>query len=108
MNPRVKSVRPMEGVRLEITVSNGEIGIHECSSPLDLGVFTELKDESCFPQARVATGTVVWPHEQDICPDTPYLDSEKMRKRKTAEAGLHAGIIKLDRGGNTQERRHSC
>ena len=28
-----------------------------------------------FKQVQVLDGTVVWPHEQDICPDTLYLDS---------------------------------
>ena len=27
---------------------------------------------------RVEGGTVVWPHEQDICPDTLYEDSERL------------------------------
>jgi hypothetical protein len=25
----------------------------------------------------VLDGTVTWPNEQDICPDTVYLDSQK-------------------------------
>jgi hypothetical protein len=49
---------------------------------LDFGVFMELKDTAYFKQAKAWDGTVVWPHEQDICPDTLYLDS-----MKTAEQG---------------------
>jgi len=26
----------------------------------------------------VVDGTVAWPHEQDICPDTLYLDSVRL------------------------------
>ena len=37
------------------------------------GVFTELKDEAYFRQARVAFGAVSWPNEQDLSHDTLYL-----------------------------------
>jgi hypothetical protein len=53
-------------------------GFHFLVRDLDsAGVFQELKDVSYFKKARAADGTVVWPHEQDICPDTLYLDSLK-------------------------------
>ncbi|WKZ18253.1 MAG: DUF2442 domain-containing protein [Candidatus Jettenia sp. CY-1] len=45
-----------------------------------VGVFTELKDKIYFQQVRAVHGTVVWPHEQDICPDTLYIDSIKIKK----------------------------
>jgi hypothetical protein len=49
----------------------------DCSPLLDFGVFKELRDLSYFREVRVSGGTVVWPHEQDVCPDTLYLDSRK-------------------------------
>jgi hypothetical protein len=78
MNPRVKSVVPKEDYRLEITFSNGEIGVFDCAPLLNFGVFLELRDFNYFKQVRVEGGTVVWPHEQDICPDTLYEDSERL------------------------------
>ena len=81
MNPRVKGVKPMADYRLEITFSSGEVGVYDCRPLLDFGVFRELRDEGYFRQARVAGGTVVWPHEQDICPDTLYLDARKRRRK---------------------------
>ena len=77
MNPRVKDVSPLPGHKLQITFTNGEHGIYDCSPLLNFGVFTELQDESYFRQVQVFLGTVVWPHEQDICPDTIYLDSQR-------------------------------
>ena len=78
MNPRVKSVAPTEDYRLEITFSNGEIGVFDCAYLLDFGVFQELRDLHYFRRACASGGTVVWPHEQDICPDTLYEDSIKV------------------------------
>jgi len=34
-----------------------------------------LQNFGYFQQARVEMGTVSWPHEQDFCPDTLYLES---------------------------------
>ncbi len=81
MNPRVISVLPKDDYTLEITFSNGEMGTYDCSPLLDFGVFQELKDIDYFRNVRVAYGTVVWPHEQDICPDTVYIDSMKIVPR---------------------------
>ena len=75
MLPRVIAVKAKPGYQLEITFATGEIGSYDCSPLLDFGVFREFKDENYFRQAYVVNGTVGWPHEQDICPDTLYLDA---------------------------------
>jgi hypothetical protein len=77
MNPRVKHVAPSINYRLSLIFTNNEQGIYDCSKLLDLGVFKELKNINYFNQVKVIDGTVAWPHEQDICPDTLYLDSLK-------------------------------
>jgi len=77
MNPRVNKVLATDNYQLNLDFTNGEQGIYDCSSLLDFGVFKELKNLNYFTQAKVIDGTVVWPNEQDICPDTLYLDSKK-------------------------------
>jgi hypothetical protein len=77
MNPRVKKVTATNDYRLELAFSDGDHGVFDCRPLLDFGVFRELRDISYFKQARVDGGTVVWPHDQDICPDTLFLDSCK-------------------------------
>jgi hypothetical protein len=87
MNPRVKDVVAKDDYKLEITFTNGEVGLFDCSHLLSFGVFKEFQDIDYFKQARAENGTVVWPHEQDICPDTLYEDSQKIASPGRAERG---------------------
>jgi len=75
MNPRVKKVIAQDSYMLLLTFENDEKKVYDCTNLLDFGVFKELKDINYFKQVYVEYGTVCWPHEQDICPDTLYLDS---------------------------------
>lgn len=75
MNPRVKKVTPLEGYKLRIEFNNGEVGEYDCTPLLEFGVFKELKNVQYFKSVKVVGGTVTWPNEQDICPDTLYLDA---------------------------------
>lgn len=77
MNPRVSEALPANDYQLSLVFTNGEHGIYDCSGLLDFGVFKELRNKYYFKQVKVIDGTVVWPHEQDICPDTLYLNSVK-------------------------------
>lgn len=77
MNPRVQRVSVSSDHKLHLEFTNGERGVYDCSPLLDFGIFRELNDVNYFKQVRVLDGTVAWPHEQDICPDTLYLDSTK-------------------------------
>ncbi len=81
MNPRVAAVVAKDDYKLELAFANGELGAYDCAPLLSFGVFQELQDVQYFKQARVQGGTVVWPHEQDICPDTLYEDSRKLAAR---------------------------
>ena len=40
-------------------------------------MFGELRDKQCFRRAEVVAGTIVWLHEQDLCPATLYADAKK-------------------------------
>jgi hypothetical protein len=75
MNPRVKDVKPLNGYKLLLTFHNGEKRIYNMNGTLEKGIFKELKDIRIFNTVKAVNGTVQWLHEQDICPDTLYLDS---------------------------------
>lgn len=78
MNPRVKKVKTGSDFSLHLTFENGEEKVFDCRPYLETGIFRELKDVNYFSRASVQFGTVVWPHEQDFCPDTLYLESKKI------------------------------
>ncbi|MBL7661470.1 DUF2442 domain-containing protein [bacterium] len=76
MNPRVVSVKANDDYTLVLVFTNGETRIFDAANLLDTGVFKALKDITQFRQAAVAYGTVIWPGEIDLCPDTLYEDSK--------------------------------
>lgn len=78
MNPRVLRLKANDDYTLTLTFTNGEVKLYDVSGLLDFGVFRELKDKAYFKSAAVRFGTVQWPHEQDICPDTLYMDSRNL------------------------------
>ncbi|MEW6103360.1 MAG: DUF2442 domain-containing protein [bacterium] len=78
MNPRVTKVIPTNDYKLILVFTNGEEKIYDCSDLLNFGVFKELQNRNYFNQVKILHGSVTWPHEQDICPDTLYLDSIKI------------------------------
>jgi len=78
MNPRVRSVKAINNYKLELTFTDGKVGIFDCSHLLEFGVFIELKDPIYFNRVRVVDGTVAWPNEQDLCPDNLYMDSSRV------------------------------
>lgn len=98
MNPRVKSVLPCEGYKLKIEFTNGEVGVYNCAPLIEFGVFKELKEKGYFDRVYVLDGTVAWPNEQDICPDTLYLDSEKSAEQ-VAAADVSVAAARRQRRG---------
>jgi hypothetical protein len=79
MNPRVKKVAVNNDFSLHLIFENGEERIFDCRPYLEIGVFRELKDLNYFSKAFIQFGTVAWPHEQDFCPDTLYLESKNIK-----------------------------
>ena len=76
MNPRVVNVVPNDDYTLNIKFENGEEKIYNIQPLLNFGVFKELKDLSYFKKVKPFMGTISWPHGQDICPDTLYIEGK--------------------------------
>lgn len=73
---RVEKVQIVDETHLMIGFDNGEQKLFDASPYFEKGIFKELKDYSYFKQVRVSDGTLVWPNEQDFCPDTLYMKSK--------------------------------
>lgn len=80
MNPRVNKIVEIDFPFLVLQFTNDEIRRFSCEPYLHIGVFKELQDKRYFSKAVVSEGTVVWPHEQDFCPDTLYLESKAVEQ----------------------------
>jgi hypothetical protein len=85
MNPRVINLKANNDFTLTITFTNGEIRVFDMKPYLDHGIFAEMKELSYFKKARAALGTVQWPHDQDVCPDTLYEESLSCKKSSPNE-----------------------
>ena len=71
---KVIAVKAKEDFSLELKFNDNSVSRFDARPYLDFGVFRELKDIGYLKQVRIAYGTVQWPHEQDISPDTLYIE----------------------------------
>lgn len=60
---------------LDLKFNDGSVKRFDAKPYLESEFFAELKDMDYFRQVRVAFGSVQWPHEQDISPDTLFIES---------------------------------
>ena len=81
---KVVAVKANEDFSLELKFNDNSIRRFDAKPYLAFGIFTELKDIGYFKQVRIAYGTVQWPHEQDISPDTLYVESQPIENSNTS------------------------
>jgi len=72
---RVIAVAANDDFSLDLKFNDGSVKRFDARPYLDYEFFSELKDPNYFKQVRLAFGTIQWPHEQDISPETLYLES---------------------------------
>jgi hypothetical protein len=67
---RIRSVVPLEGFRLRLTLTDGHDVERDLTPWLVGPVFEALRaDPQVFRAVRVEAGTLVWPNGADLCPD---------------------------------------
>jgi hypothetical protein len=68
----VIQVLPKDNYKLELWFDTGEHRLFDMSPYLNKGVFVKLMDRNLFDQAYVGLGTVCWPGDLDVAPETLY------------------------------------
>ena len=68
----VVAVKAKPNYLLHLEFENGEKRIFDMSPYMDKKPFVQLKDSPLFAMAFVDNGTVVWPNNIDIAPETLY------------------------------------
>lgn len=67
---RIQAAKPLDGHRVEFTLTDGRIVERDLDGMLVGPVFEEIRnDEARFRAMRVESGTLVWPNGADLCPD---------------------------------------
>jgi hypothetical protein len=84
---KVVKVSANDYYTLDLLFNGGSHKRFDVTPYLGFGVFQELRDLDYFKRVRLAFGTVQWPPEQDISPDTLYLEGialDAPRQKQTA------------------------
>jgi hypothetical protein len=76
---QVTSVEALVGHRLLLTFNTGERRCFDMGPYLHYPAFRRLENPAFFGLARVDYGTVTWPGEIDIAPETLYERSTPAR-----------------------------
>ncbi len=73
---RIAEVRPLEGRLVQLTLTDGSVVERDLSALLDgVGVFERISfDDAAFREVYVDYGTLAWPGEVDIAPETLIWD----------------------------------
>lgn len=71
----VVSVSPTSDFQIDLKYENGELRRFDMRPLLQMKPWSRIAEPALFRCARVDYGTVVWPGEIDIAPETLYDDS---------------------------------
>ncbi|MHB1360130.1 MAG: DUF2442 domain-containing protein [Rhodocyclaceae bacterium] len=80
MSLDVISVTPHADFVLDLEYANGERRHFDMKPLLMMRPWNRIASPAIFNRVRVGYGTVVWPGEIDIAPETLYIDSVPIKE----------------------------
>jgi hypothetical protein len=80
---KVIEAKANDDYSLELNFNDGRIKRFDAMPYLDYEVFKPLKNINYFKRIKIAFGTVQWQDEQDISPDTLYLEGKNITENES-------------------------
>ncbi len=75
---KVIAAKANDDFTLDLKFSDGSVRRFDMKPYLKYDVFGKLNDLTYFKNVKLAFGTVQWPHEEDIAPETLFLESVEL------------------------------
>ncbi len=76
----ILTVKPNASFELDLQYADGSLRRFDMKPLLAMKPWSKIATLPLFMQAKTAYGTVVWPNEIDVAPETLWLDSVAIHK----------------------------
>ena len=83
---KVISAKANDNFTLDLQFDDGKLKRFDAKPYLDFPIFSEIKTLETFKQIKIALGTVQWQNEQDISPETLYLEGTEIGQEESVLA----------------------
>ncbi len=74
---QVVKASPIDGSRIAVTFENGVGGTYDCAYLMEDPYWARLKTPAYFRQVKAECGTLVWPGDLDVAPESVWERSIK-------------------------------
>jgi hypothetical protein len=71
----VTDVKPLEDYKLLLTFENDEQKVFDVTPYLEVGKFSELKDDTLFKSVHISFDSIAWKNQLDLDPELLYSKS---------------------------------